>query len=485
MKEKLAELDILNPNAWVEDGRWIQTPFAWALFTYWHKTDVAKRILPSLQLDTIFNIDGYAFHNVHSRKQIYEHLKQRFNENTLKTYTDIVDKEGREVFKKVLAEIDQDDAYVENNIETVMQAYIEFIGFWCVIAFSGDQITLLAKDTGYVATDADLFPKVHPYLRETWIEEEVKDIRAIAQKYLDKNSSTAPDDIANAVEKDTELSELLGNYIKKFTWSRISKWVGEPLGKDYALKRLAEEVNNVVQKNNIPIHHADASDVGFDGVVALCVCAAYWRAECARVEMIMADRMRVFLKSIAARNGIEYQQVLLLTPGELISVFKTPGTIISNKEKVLSRAKVFFNTLSKDGEEIILTPDDAEYAAIHDVYLKRHYETAGRPTSLKGIGASKGKVSGTVRVIESSQQFDTFKDGEILVAAETSPTFVPLMRMSAAILTGKGGITSHAAIVSRELKKPCIIAIKDVTRILKTGDMIEVDADKGIVTISN
>ena len=51
------------------------------------------------------------------------------------------------------------------------------------------------------------------------------------------------------------------------------------------------------------------------------------------------------------------------------------------------------------------------------------------------------------------------------------------------LLTGKGGITSHAAIVSRELGKPCIIAIKDITRILKTGDMVEMDADKGIVKI--
>jgi pyruvate,water dikinase len=85
--------------------------------------------------------------------------------------------------------------------------------------------------------------------------------------------------------------------------------------------------------------------------------------------------------------------------------------------------------------------------------------------------------------VDSPEDFKFFKEGEVLVADQTTPSFVPLMRMAAAIVTGKGGITSHAAIVSRELKKPCVIAVKDVNKILKTGDMVEVDANKGIVRI--
>ena len=75
----------------------------------------------------------------------------------------------------------------------------------------------------------------------------------------------------------------------------------------------------------------------------------------------------------------------------------------------------------------------------------------------------------------------TISNGEILVCAMTSPDFLPLMKQSSAIVTDLGGILSHAAIVSRELKKPCVVGTKDATKLLKDGDLVEVDAEKGVV----
>ena len=71
--------------------------------------------------------------------------------------------------------------------------------------------------------------------------------------------------------------------------------------------------------------------------------------------------------------------------------------------------------------------------------------------------------------------------GDILFAAETTPDFIFAMKKAAAFVTNHGGITSHAAILSRELKKPCIIATKIGTEVFKDGDMVEVDADAGVV----
>ncbi len=485
MKETLEKMDIFNPKAWMEDGRWVQPPFSWLFFMHWSTTDIVKRIAPGAALSTVFTIDGYAFHSVQSRKALYDYLKKAYEEGTLKQLVDRIDTEGDAVFQKVQAELEHPDSYIEENMESFIKLYTEFVGLWTASTFSGDQMTLLAKDVGYVTADADLFGKVQPYLRETWLEEEVHAMKVIAQKYIEKYPGVSSSSISENAQKDTEISTLISNYIKKFVWSRISKWVGEPVDEAYSHKRLTEEVTNLLNSNNVPIHKGNIADEGYDGVVALCVSSAYWRAQSAKIEMMTAHRMRGILKGIALKNNIEYKQVLLLAPHEFVALFNDPQRIIKNKEKVLSRDKTFFSTLTGDGQEIVLTPQDPEFALIENIYLKRHYETTGRPEVLKGIGASKGHVQGVVRVIESSQQFESFKDGEILVAAETSPTFVPLMRASAAILTGKGGITSHAAIVSRELGKPCIIAIKDVTRILKTGDRVDVDADKGIVRIIN
>jgi len=67
----------------------------------------------------------------------------------------------------------------------------------------------------------------------------------------------------------------------------------------------------------------------------------------------------------------------------------------------------------------------------------------------------------------------------------TSPDFMPVIKKCSAIVTNLGGITSHAAIISREFGIPCIVGTKNATEILNTGDMVEVDADKGIVRIIN
>lgn len=71
--------------------------------------------------------------------------------------------------------------------------------------------------------------------------------------------------------------------------------------------------------------------------------------------------------------------------------------------------------------------------------------------------------------------------GEILVTVMTSPDFMVAAKKAAAIVTDEGGITCHAAIVSREMKIPCIIGTKIATKVLKDGDIVEVDADKGVV----
>lgn len=94
-----------------------------------------------------------------------------------------------------------------------------------------------------------------------------------------------------------------------------------------------------------------------------------------------------------------------------------------------------------------------------------------------------GNVSGKVRIVKRKDQIGSVKKGEIIVSPMTTPDYLPAMKKAAAFVTDEGGITCHAAIVSRELGKPCIIGTKIATQVLKDGDMVEVDADKGIVTV--
>ncbi len=100
---------------------------------------------------------------------------------------------------------------------------------------------------------------------------------------------------------------------------------------------------------------------------------------------------------------------------------------------------------------------------------------------LKGIGASFGLASGPVRVVPKAQQINLVKKGDILVTGMTTPDFVPAMRRASAIVTDKGGRTSHAAIVSRELGIPCVVGTEKATTILKDNQIITVDGARGLV----
>ncbi|MDP2631176.1 MAG: PEP/pyruvate-binding domain-containing protein [Candidatus Uhrbacteria bacterium] len=102
---------------------------------------------------------------------------------------------------------------------------------------------------------------------------------------------------------------------------------------------------------------------------------------------------------------------------------------------------------------------------------------------LFGTVAQEGVARGIVRRVLYKDQIGEFKEGEILVAEGTTPDFVPAMKKAVAIVTDEGGITCHAAIVARELGKPCIVGTKVATQVLKDGMEVEVDANSGFVRI--
>jgi len=100
---------------------------------------------------------------------------------------------------------------------------------------------------------------------------------------------------------------------------------------------------------------------------------------------------------------------------------------------------------------------------------------------LKGMCASVGQAKGRVAIINRPEEMTKINKGDILVSEATMPDLMPAIKKAAAIVTNVGGITCHAAIVSRELGIPCVIGTKIATKALKDGDMIEVDADNGLV----
>jgi len=98
---------------------------------------------------------------------------------------------------------------------------------------------------------------------------------------------------------------------------------------------------------------------------------------------------------------------------------------------------------------------------------------------LTGLGASPGRRSGRVRILATPKDGERLQPGEVLVAAMTSPDWVPVLRRAAALVTDGGGMTCHAAIVSRELRIPCVVGTRTATRTLRDGELVTVDGARG------
>ncbi|MBR9689457.1 MAG: phosphoenolpyruvate synthase [Candidatus Altiarchaeota archaeon] len=100
---------------------------------------------------------------------------------------------------------------------------------------------------------------------------------------------------------------------------------------------------------------------------------------------------------------------------------------------------------------------------------------------LKGLAASPGVADGPVMMIKDASEIDKVKNGDVLVTGMTNPDMVPAMKRASAIVTNEGGMTSHAAIVSRELGVPAVVGTKNATKVLKQGEKITVDGKRGMI----
>ncbi len=115
--------------------------------------------------------------------------------------------------------------------------------------------------------------------------------------------------------------------------------------------------------------------------------------------------------------------------------------------------------------------------------ISRITEVKDGTVEIKGTKAFAGLVQGRVRIIFRDEDCNKFQPGEILMTTMTRPEWLPIMQQAAAFVTDAGGILCHAAIVAREMKIPCVTNTKIATQVFKDGDLVEVDANTGVVKI--
>lgn len=208
--------------------------------------------------------------------------------------------------------------------------------------------------------------------------------------------------------------------------------------------------------------------------------------------VVQKDTFDILSKEISEQN------IQLIREGDQTKKFKVPKKKQS-LQKISDEDIKFLAKIAQKLQEHYYFPQDSEWAKDktgiyivqtrpittlgkeNEIRKERENEFANLPVILSGKPASPGIGSGEVKLVNSAKQIGKVKDGDVLVSKMTSPDFVPAMKKASAIVTDEGGMTSHAAIVSRELGVPCVVGTRMATKKLSEGMVVTVDGTNGII----
>lgn len=181
----------------------------------------------------------------------------------------------------------------------------------------------------------------------------------------------------------------------------------------------------------------------------------------------------ILLKAVARRLKLNHKDLEWLWHHEVDGLLRGKKF---DKAEVARRKKAICVVITKAN---VITYSGQRALASFRKYIPQNNKQV---QEIRGTATTKGKVIARVKVCSGAEEaMKKIKKGDILVCGMTLPDYVPAMRRAVAIITDEGGITCHAAIISRELNIPCIVGTRIATQVLKDGDKVEVDANTGIV----
>lgn len=181
----------------------------------------------------------------------------------------------------------------------------------------------------------------------------------------------------------------------------------------------------------------------------------------------------VLMPEICRRINMPFQYARFLDDDELVDALRNKSV---NSSQLQQRAEHFTIIHTPSGKQILSGNQALEY----NEQLKPKYEFK---ETLTGSPASMGKHQGKVVLVMNEQDLSKVQTGNVLVTTMTKPQYILAMQRAGAFVTDSGGITCHAAIIAREMEKPCVVGTNMATKVLKDGDVVEVDANAGTVRI--
>jgi phosphoenolpyruvate synthase/pyruvate phosphate dikinase len=266
------------------------------------------------------------------------------------------------------------------------------------------------------------------------------------------------------IKNNPDNKNLVDNYLKEFFFMKVN-YEEAPVITEKTIKEDASKANHTPNNkiSNLKYNLNEEERI----MVDLLKITEVIRDQRKKTNLIGTYTLFRFLDEAIKRKNIE------INLAKRIFFFEFKDLMINPKirDKLQKRKSTSY---IYDGKKVHYL----EYSA-----LEEEIKLDKNQSSIKGVSASRGTAKGKVKIILGTKDFQKLNSKDILVTEMTRPDFLPIMKKASAIITDEGSLTCHAAIVARELGIPCIVGTKTATRLLKDGDEVEVDANKGNIKI--
>jgi phosphohistidine swiveling domain-containing protein len=343
------------------------------------------------------------------------------------------------------------------------------------------------KDAQYFKQELSLPIKYNYAQKEKLALLKIIDIIFKSQK--EKQTLLRPGFNSVDLKKMPATKRLISKFLKDYSWLSVRWMMGSPFTPDDVINRIREIVKTdwhkelkliqeTISKRSKALlnfskkYHLSSTDRDTLKLIGEYVYIRTYRTD----ELNRGfSKMTPIVQEMARRLALSFSDILFLTLEEVSDYF------ISGNIKYIKLIKKRKKRWAVIRDKKIQMFDGQEAKAFVknqnlEIFKNDHQ-------GMKGVIAFGGKARGIAKVVINPNMINKVKRGDIFVAVMTFPSYIMAMEKAAAFVTQEGGLLCHASIVAREMKKPCLISVKNITKIIKDGDLIEVDANKGIIKI--
>jgi len=276
-----------------------------------------------------------------------------------------------------------------------------------------------------------------------------------------------------------EQERLLIEHAKKYAWIQNSYGGAIKLKLDYFKRRLNKGIKlhdpDKVKKQKQKLIDELKLSKDLQKTIEIIDFTTCWQDERKANQLKAVHNLSPIVDELARRLRMDAAKLHYITPAEAVRI-KTLKEISDLYPELKKREGGVFFSQKVDQETLVVGEDYQKLAAFREKISKLTITQ-----EIRGSIANAGTAIGRAVIVKGLDSFKKVRAGDIIVASMTRPEYMPILKKASAIVTDEGGITSHAAIVSRELGLPCVVGTKIATKIFKDGDTIEVRANHGLV----